>query len=129
VFASAGLGLVLAWAFSVLACSGGLLFSGMGAFFTVFFTVVICGVVTPITAQVFKRRQRQFGWRTLLIEVSVLAFVAVGILSLVDTHQQLRIFMKPGTVPTGLRIHHGRSIVSGGYVHFTGPPATISVLL
>ena len=129
VFASAGLALLLASGFSLLACSGGFLFSGISAFFTILVAVGACAVITPVTALLFRRRQRHFGWRTLLIEVSALAFVAVGILSWLDTRQQMRIFMTSSPVPSGLRVHHGRSILFNSYVHFTGPPAAIASLL
>ena len=129
VFASAGLALVLASGFSLLACSGGFLFSGISTFFVVLATVAVCAIVTSLTALFLRRRKRHFGWRTLFIEVSVLAFVAVGITSWLDTRQHLQILMNPSPVPTGLRIHHGRSIFLSSYVHFTGAPAAIASLL
>jgi hypothetical protein len=41
----------------------------------------------------------------------------------------MQIFMTGSSVPSGLRVHHGRSILFSSYVHFTGPPATIAPLL
>ena len=128
-FASAGLALLLASGFSLLACSGGLLFSGISALFVVLVAAVVCGVMTLLTALYFKCRQWHFGWRTLLMEVFVFAFIAVGILSWLDRRQNLRIFMTPSPVPSGLRVHHGRSLFFSSYVHFTGPPAAIASLL
>ena len=129
LFASAGYALLIASGFSLLACSGGFLFSGLSVFFVVPVAAGVCAVMTLLTALFFRRRQRHFGWRTLLIEVSVLAFVAVGVLSWLDTRQNMRIFMTSSPVPSGLRIHHGRNILFNSYVHFTGPPSAIASLL
>jgi hypothetical protein len=128
-FASAGLALLLASGFSFLACSGGFLFSGISAYFIILVAAGVCAVMTPVTALLFRRRQMHFGWHTLLIEVSVLAFVAVGILSWLDTRQHLRIFMTSSSLPSEVRVHHGRSTLFSSYVHFTGPPADIASLL
>ena len=129
VFGSAGLALVLASGFSLLACSGGFLFTGVSIFSTVLVAVAFCAAVTSVTALIFRQRQRRFGWHTILIEVVVLALLAVGVLSWLDTRQHLRIFISPSPVPRGLHIHHGRSIMFSSYVHFTGPPAVIASLL
>jgi len=129
VLASTGLALLGVSGFSFLACTGGFLFSGISTFFVALVAVAVCALVTPVTALVFKRRQRHFGLRTLFIEVAVLAFVAVGVLSWLDTRQHLQIFTDPSPVPSGLRVHHGRSILFSSYVHFTGPAATIASLL
>jgi len=129
VLASAGLALLFSSGFSFFACSGGFLFSGISAFFVTAVAAGVCAVVTTITALLLRRRQRHFGWRTLHLVVLVSAFVAVGILSYFDTQQHMRIFMTSSPVPSGLRVHHGRSILFSSYVHFTGPPATIASLL
>lgn len=129
VFGSSGLALVLALGFSLLACSGGFLFSGVSIFSTVLVAVAFCAAVVSVTSIVFRQRQRRFGWHMLLIEVAVLALVAVGIVSWLDTRQHLRIFMNPSPVPSGLRVHQGRSILFSSYVHFTAPPDSIASLL
>lgn len=129
VFASAGLALLVASGLSLIACSGGFLFSGISAYFVILVAVGLCAIVTPVTALFFRRRQSGFGWRPLIIEVSVLGLIAVSIMSWLDTRQQLRIFMNPSSVPSGLRVHRGRSILFSSYVHFTGSPAAIASLL
>ena len=105
VFSSAGTALVLALGFSLLACSGGFLFSGVSILSTVLAAVAFCAAVTSVTALVFRQRQRPFGWRMLLTEVVVVALVAVGLLSWLDTRQHLRIFLKPSPVPSLSLIH------------------------
>ena len=129
VFAAAGLAFLFSAALSFFACAGGFLFSGLSAGFVTFVASSVCAVIAPVTAFIFRRRQRHFGWRTLLIVVSVCALVAVGVLSYLDTRQHMRIFMTSSPVPSGLRGHHGRSILFSSYVHFTGSPATIASLL
>lgn len=129
VFAAAGLGPFLSAVFSFIACSGGFLFSGLSAGFVTFVAAGVCAVISPLAAVFLNRRQRHFGWRTLLMVVSVCALIAVGVLSYLDTRQHMRIFMSSSPVPSGLRIHHGRKFLFGSYVHFTGPPATIASLL
>lgn len=129
VFASAGFALVVASGLSIVACSVGFLFRGISTFLIPLLAAGVCTALTSVTALVWRRRQRYFGWRTLLIEVSVLALVAVGIFSWADTRQHLRIFMSPSPVPRGLHIHHGRSIMFSSYVHFSGPPTVIASLL
>jgi len=127
--ASAGLALVFACAFAFLACYGGLLFGGLDTFFTVLFTTCSCALVPPVAALVFKRKGKHFAWRTLFIEVLVLALVAVGLLSWLQTRQHLQIFMKPKPVPSGVRVRHGRSILFSNYVHFTAPPGAIASII
>lgn len=129
VFAAAGLALILSAALSLVACAGGFLFSGLSAGFVTFVSAGVCAVITPITAAIFRRRQRHFGWRPLLIAVLVCALLAVSVLSYLDTRQHMRTFLTCSPVPSGLRVHHGRSILFSSYVHFTGSPATIASLL
>jgi len=129
VFASAGFALVVASGLSIVACSVGFLFSGISLFLIPLLAVGVCTVLTSVIALVWRRRQRCFGWRTLLIGVSVLALVAVGVFSWADTRQHLRIFISPSPLPRGLHVHHGRSIMFSSYVHFTGSPAVIASLL
>ena len=129
VFASVGLALLHASGLSLLACSGGFLFSGISALFVTIVAAGICAVVTPITALLLRRGQKHFGWRTLLMVVSLTAFIAVGILSYLDTRQHMRIFMSFSPAPSGLQVHRGRSMLFSSYVHFTGPPATIASML
>jgi hypothetical protein len=81
------------------------------------------------TALVFKRKQKCFTPRVLLIEILLITFVGFGVLSWTDTQNNLRIIMTPFPVPNGLRVHHGRNTLFGGYVNFTGPPSVISALL
>src|SRR2546425_29925 len=104
---SAGSALVFSCAFAMAACYFGILFGGLDPFFVVLAATVFCAIVAPITALVFKRKGKHFAWRTLFIEVTVLALVAVGVLSWLLTRQHLEIFMKPGPVPSGVRVHHG----------------------
>ena len=129
VFAAAGLALLVSTVLSFIACSGGFLFTGLSAGFVTLVAAGVCAVITPLTALFFRRRQRHFGWRTLLILVSVYATLAVAILSYLDTRQHMRIFMTSSPVPSGLRVRHGRSILFSSYVHFTGPPTAIASLL
>lgn len=129
VLASAGFALLLASGLSFLACSGGFLFSGISTVSVALAAVAVCAVVTSVTALVLRRRQRHFGWRTLFMEVAVLALVVVGVLSWLDTRHNLQVFMNSSPVPSGLRVHHGRSILFSSYVHFTGPADTIASLL
>lgn len=128
-FASAGLGLVLASALAFLACYFGLLFDGLEQIFTVLVTAGICTVVTTVSAVVFKRKGKHFTWRTLSIEVIVLALVAVSSLSWLQTRQSLQIIMDPAPVPRELRVHHGRGILFSSYVHFSAPPEVIARLI
>lgn len=129
VFGAAGLALLFSAACSFFACAGGFLFSGLSAGFVTFAAAGVCAVIALVTAVIFRRRHRHFGWRTLLVVVSVCAVVAVGVLSYLNTRQHMRIFMTGSPLPSGLRVHHGRSFLFSGYVHFTGPPATIASLL
>jgi hypothetical protein len=129
ILASAGLALVLACAFSFLACQLGLLFTGLDAFIVVLLGTAFSAILTPVTATVFKRKGKYFAWHTLFIEDALLVLVAVGSLSWLSTRQHLRIFMNPVPVPSGVRVHHGRSILFSSYVHFTGSPAAIASLL
>jgi len=129
VFGAAGLALLFSAAFSFVACAGGFLFSGLSAGFVTFVAAGVCAVIASVTAVIFRRRQRHFGWRTLLVVVSVCALVAVGVLSYLDTRQHMQIFMTGSPEPSGLRVHHGRSILFSSYVHFTGSPSTIASLL
>jgi hypothetical protein len=129
VFASVGLALVVASAFSFIACSAGFLFSGMSAIFTVFVTVAVCTVGIPVTALIVRRRQHHFGWRTFFIEVSCLSLLAVGLLSWLQTRQAMQIFFDPMPVPNGVHVLHGRSILFSSYVHFSAPPAVIAAII
>ena len=129
MLASAGLALLLVPGLAWLACSGGYLFSGISTFAIALVAVVVCTVVTTATAIVLRRRQKYFGWRTLFLEVAVLSFVAIGILSWLDTRQALQIFMAPSPVPKGLRVHQGRCVLFNSYVHFTGPADAIAALI
>lgn len=128
-FAAAGLALILSAALSFVACAGGFLFSGLSAAFVTFVSAGVCAIITPSTAVIFRRRQRRFGWRTLLVVVLVCALLAVSVLSYLDTRQHMRTFMTGSPEPSGLRVHHGRSTLFSSYVHFTGSPATIGSLL
>lgn len=127
--ASAGLSLVLASVLSYIACSGGFLFGGTSVFSVAIGALIFSTIITVVTALIFKRRQKFFGWRTLFMEVALLTLVAVGVLAWIDTRQHLRIFMKPSPVPNGLRVRHGRQILFASYLHFTGSPAAIVELL
>jgi hypothetical protein len=125
VFAAAGLALLFSSVFSFLACSGGFLFSGLSAGFVTLVATGFCAVTTPVIALFF----RCFDWRKLLMVVSVCALAAVGLLSYSDTRQHMQIFMTSSPLQSGLRVHHGRSILFSSFVHFTGPPAAIASLL
>jgi hypothetical protein len=125
VLAAAGLALLFSSVFSFIACSGGFLFGGLSADFVTLVATGFCAVITPVIALFF----RCFGWRKLLMVVPVCALVAVGLLSYLDTRQHMQIFMTSTPVPSGLRVHHGRTVLFSSYVHFTGPPATIASLL
>jgi hypothetical protein len=129
LFVTIGFALVLASAFSFVACSVGFLFSGISTIFTVLVTVAVCAVVIPVTALIFRRRQRHFAWRTLFIEVTCLSLLAVGLLSWLQTQQAMQIFFEPAPMPDGVHVYCGRSILFSSYVHFTGPPVVISSLL
>ena len=128
-FASAGLALVFACAFAIFACYLGILFTGIDTLFAVLFATAFCIIVAPVTALVFKRKGKHFAWRTLFIEVMLLALVAVGLLSWLQTRQALKIFMNPVAVPKGVHVYHGRSVLFAAYVHFTAPPAVIATII
>jgi hypothetical protein len=129
VLVSAGLALVLALLLAFLACSRGLLFSGLDTLFCVVVTTAFCAFVVPVTALVFRRKQRHFAWHTLCIEALVLALVAVGLLSWLQTRQHLRIFMQPAPVPNGVQVRQGRSILFSTYVHFSATPEAIASVI
>ena len=129
LIASGGAGLLPASVFALLTFSCGFMFSGISAFSIIAAAALVCAFVTPLIALLFKRGQRHFGWRALFIVVSPIAIVAVAILSWLDTRQQLRLFMNPSSVPSGLRVHRGNSQLFFSYVHFTCSPAAISSLL
>jgi hypothetical protein len=129
VFATVGFALVVTSFFSLVACSAGLLFSGISNIFTVFVTVAVCTVAIPVTALIFRRRQRHFGWRTLFTVVSCLSLLGVGLLSLLQTRQTMQIFFNPMPVPNGVHVHQGRSVLFSSYVHFSAPPAVIAALI
>lgn len=129
LFASAGLALVVTCGFAFLACHGGLLFSGLDVFVVVQVAVGLTAIVIPVTAWIFRRKKKHFGWRALCIVVMLLALVAVATMSWLQTRQHLRIFMNPVPVPSGVHVHRGRSIMFSSYVHFTAPPAVIAKLV
>lgn len=126
---SAGLALAASWVFAVFATHLGILFSGGDTFFAIFVATALCAIATPITALVFKRKAKHFGWRKLLIEVAVLSLFAVGSLSWLQTRQHLKIFFNPEPIPSGVHVHHGRSVLFSSYVHFSAPPAAIAALI
>jgi hypothetical protein len=127
--ASAGLALMFSYAFAIFACYLGILFSGLATFFVVLVATACCAIVVPVTALIFKRKKKHFAWRTLFIEVVLLALVAVGLLSWLQTRQALEIFMKPGPVPSEMHVHRGRSILFSCYVHFSARPADIAAII
>jgi hypothetical protein len=129
VFSSAGLALVLTSTFAFLACSRGYLFSGIDTFFSVIVTTGLCAIATPVTALVFRRKQIHFAWHTLFIEVPILALVAIGLLSWLQTRQHLQIFMNPEPVPSGVRVYQGSKDFFSSYIHFSAPPASIARLI
>ena len=129
VLGSAGLTLLAASGFAVLACSVGILFEGIPLLFVVLQSVAVCVAVTSVTALVLKRKRRHFGWRTLLAEVAVVPLIAVGVLSVLDTRQRLKGLTHPASVPSGLRVLHGSMGPFVNEVHFAGPPDGIASVL
>lgn len=127
--ASAGLGLLLASGFALLASYLGLLFGGFVALSTVLVTAAFCAFVTPATALFLTRRGGNFSWCTLCVEVLCLVVVAIALLSLRSTREQLQIFMNPEPVPSEVKVHRGRSILHSSFVHFTAPPTAIASLI
>ena len=127
--ASIGLSVVLATVFAFIACSCGLLFSGIAIIFTVFVTTAICAVVATVTALVFKRKQWCFTRSAFVIEVLVSALIAVSLLSWLQTRQNLEIFMNPAPVPSEVHVHNGRDTLFSTFVHFTAPPAVIAAII
>ncbi len=126
---SVGLALLLTSGFSFLACSAGFLFSGVSALFVTLVASVFCVIIALTTAAYFRRKQLSFGGRTLVVELVILAFIAVGILSWLDTRHQLRLIMRTSSVPSGLRVHRGRNVLFNCNVHFTAGPADIASLI
>lgn len=129
VVATVGPAILLSAAFSLGACRGGFLFSGVSAVFVSVAAAAVCLVVTPVTALVLRLRRSHFGWGTLLGVVSVCAFIAVAALSYFDTRQTMRILMTGSPVPGGLRVHRGSSGLFRGYVRFSGPPGVLASLM
>ncbi len=124
-----GLALVLSWLFANLACSLGLLFSGIPAAGAVFGSTAFCAAASVATALVFRRRGKHLPWAGLVAGNILLTLMAVGLLSWLQTRQQMAIFMNPVPVPSELCVHRGRSIMFSSYVHFTGPPEVIDALI
>lgn len=129
VLAAAGVALLSASGAAYIACSGGFLFRGLSATFVIIGAVVICAVLTPFAAILVRRRQKPFGGRELVAVVAVLSILAVGVLSWLNTRQNLRAYTNSSTIPSGLRVHDGSKGLFGSYVRFTGPPATIRSLI
>jgi hypothetical protein len=126
---SAGFALVLSSVSAVLACHFGFLFGGVDTFVAVSVATVCCAIAAPVTALVFKRRGKPFTSRTLFIEVTLLTFVAVGLLSWLQTRQELKILMDPAPIPKGVHVYRGQSIFFSSYVHFTAAPAAIASII
>lgn len=129
VLAAAGVALLSASGAAYIACSGGFLFRGLSATFVIIGAVVICAVLTPFAAILVRRRQKPFGGRELVAVVAVLSILAVGVLSWLNTRQNLRAYTNSSTIPSGLRVHDGSKGLFGSYMRFTGPPATIRSLI
>ena len=129
VLTSAGVALLAASGFAVLACSAGLLFGGAPSFLVVLQSVPVCVAVTSVMALVLMRTQRHFGWRTLFAQVAVVAFSSVGVLSFLDTHRRLKSLTHPAPVPSRLRVIHGTMGPFVTEVHLIGPTDSIATLL
>ena len=127
--ASAGLGALVASVIAWLASERGLLFGGIDTYMAVLATTVLCAVVTLVTALACKRLGKHLGWAMVFIEITVMAFAGVGLLSWLQTPQHLQILIAPNRVPDGIKIHSGYRFLFSIYVHFSGPPSAIAAII
>jgi hypothetical protein len=43
--------------------------------------------------------------------------------------EAMQIFFEPMPVPSGVHVHHGRSVMFGSFVHFSAPPTVIAAII
>lgn len=124
---SAFLGFVFCLLFADLACRFGLLFSGLEFIFTVIISTSICVIVIAATFAFWNRKKIKFSLRFLLIESLFVSMLIIFPSSWLQTRNQLKIFI--GSVPAGIHVHQGRSILFSAFVHFSAPPEVISAII
>lgn len=115
--------------FTIIARSFGMLFSGLDTPVTLVCAFLFTLIATAITNVIFKRLIERFGWRFVWGKISVYAMISVMSLSWMQAREHLSIFTKPMPVPDSVRLKHGRSVLFGGYVHFTASPSDIEALI
>ena len=89
-------------------------------------TIVSC-VAAAVIEFIFKRKGKQFTWRSLTISVTLTSLIVVGYSSWSQTRGALKLFVDP--IPSSLHVHQGRSFLFSTYVHFSTPPEVIAAII
>lgn len=114
---------------ATIASSFGFLFSGLDSALAVSAAVFVSAGVAAIAAAIFKGYKGFLRWIAAGTIAILCELVVIGLLAHLQTRQHIQIFMEPASVPEGLVIHNGRSIMFSSYIHFTGPPEKIVAIL
>jgi len=127
VFICVGLALTTSYLLAWLANHIGILFTGTHTFFAILMGTIVSCVAAAVIEFIFKRKAKQFTWRSLVISVTLTSFIVVGFLSWSQTRDALKLFVNP--VPSNLHVNHGYSDLFATYVHFTAPPEIIIAVI